>query len=166
MLPLGLFRDPTFSAAILTGLLINIAYYGLIFLYSLFFQQGKGYSPLHTGAAFLPLTAVEPQQSGVASGALNATRQSGSVIGVALYGALITGKHQLASGARVALYISATLLVLALDVVAVYVRKPAARLKDRPAANPNRRISPEDAYSRTGRRALEEAYPPSNLPNS
>ena len=57
MLPLGLFRNASFSAAMLTGLLINIAYYGMIFLFSLFFQQGKSYSPLHTGAAFLPMTA-------------------------------------------------------------------------------------------------------------
>lgn len=57
-------------------------------------------------------------------------------------------------------------LLIGVGVGLVVPRKPAARLKDRPAANPNRRISPEDAYSRTGRRALEEAYPPSNLPKS
>ena len=54
MLPLQLFRNPTFAAAIVSGLLINIAYYGLIFLFSLFFQEGKSYSPLLTGAAGKP----------------------------------------------------------------------------------------------------------------
>jgi DHA2 family methylenomycin A resistance protein-like MFS transporter len=195
MLPLSLFSNSTFSAAIVTGLLINIAYYGLIFLFSLFFQQGKSYSPLQTGTAFLPMTAgvlganllaghmtahkgprnpmliglimfaagclllvfvtpetsflymggqmllmgvgvgfvvppmtaavlsaVERRQSGVASGALNATRQAGSVIGVALYGALIADKGRLTEGTHVALYISAALLLIACAATACYVK--------------------------------------------
>lgn len=58
---------------------------------------------------------------GIASGALNATRQSGSVIGVALYGALIANKEQLASGTHAALGISAALLVIGLVAVVRYV---------------------------------------------
>lgn len=219
MLPLGLFRDSSFSAAILTGLLINIAYYGLIFLFSLFFQQAKSYNPLQTGIAFLPMTggvlaanlfaghmtarrgprtpmlvglglfalgclllafvtpetafiwlcgpflsigvgvglvvppmtttilgAVEPHQSGVASGALNATRQAGSVIGVALYGAMIAGKDRLAGGTHLALCVSSVLLMSALATAAVYVRKRDP-VKDHPPANPSRRISREGACS-------------------
>jgi DHA2 family methylenomycin A resistance protein-like MFS transporter len=195
MLPLGLFRNSTFSAAILTGLLINIAYYGLIFLFSLFFQQGKSYSPLLTGTAFLPMTAgvlganlaaghmtahrgprapmliglalfavgcvllvlvtpatsflymggqmllmgvgvgfvvppmtaavlsaVARSQAGVASGALNATRQAGSVIGVALYGALIADKARLTQGTHMALYISTALLLIGCAATARYVK--------------------------------------------
>ena len=38
MLPLGLFRSRTFSAATAIGLTINIAFYGLIFVFSLYFQ--------------------------------------------------------------------------------------------------------------------------------
>jgi hypothetical protein len=57
LLPLSFFRNPTFSAAILVGLLLNIFCYGLIFLFSLFFQQAKGYSPFVAGLAFLPMTA-------------------------------------------------------------------------------------------------------------
>ncbi|MDQ2804442.1 MAG: MFS transporter, partial [Pseudomonadota bacterium] len=45
MLPLAFFRDRTFSAASLVGLLINIAFYGLIFDLSLYFQQIRGYTP-------------------------------------------------------------------------------------------------------------------------
>lgn len=219
MLPLRLFRDSSFSAAMLTGLLINIAYYGMIFLFSLFFQQGKAYSPLRTGVAFLPMTAgvlaanlfaghltarsgprvpmlaglglfglgclllvlatpetsylwlfgpfllsgvgvglvvppmtatilgaVEPSLSGVASGALNATRQAGSVIGVALFGALIAGKGQLAHGTHLSMCISTGLLLLALAAVTLYVRRQGS-VKDHPAANPSRRTSPEDACS-------------------
>lgn len=58
MLPLSIFRNRIFSAATLIGLLINIAFYGLIFVFSLFFQQIKGYDALKTGLAFLPMTAV------------------------------------------------------------------------------------------------------------
>ena len=56
MLPLGLFRDRTFSAAAAIGLLLNIAFYGLIFVLSLFFQRDQGRSALATGLAFAPMT--------------------------------------------------------------------------------------------------------------
>lgn len=58
MLPLSLFHDRTFSAATLIGLLINVGYYGLIFVLSLFFEQVKNYTALRTGLAFLPMTAI------------------------------------------------------------------------------------------------------------
>jgi DHA2 family methylenomycin A resistance protein-like MFS transporter len=57
MLPLSLFGDPTFAAASLVGLLVNVAFYGLIFALGLFFQDVKGYSAAKTGAAFIPMTA-------------------------------------------------------------------------------------------------------------
>jgi MFS transporter, DHA2 family, methylenomycin A resistance protein len=58
MLPLGLFRSPTFSSATAVGLLINIAFYGLIFVLSLFFQRGQHLSPLQAGLEFAPMTAA------------------------------------------------------------------------------------------------------------
>ncbi len=58
MLPLQVFRNPTFSAATTIGWIINVAFYGLIFVLSLFFQETQGYSPLRTGLAFLPMTAI------------------------------------------------------------------------------------------------------------
>ena len=58
MLPLGLFRDRTFSSAAAIGLLLNIAFYGLIFVLSLFFQRDQGRSALATGLAFAPMTGV------------------------------------------------------------------------------------------------------------
>ncbi|HEY3758506.1 MAG TPA: MFS transporter [Solirubrobacteraceae bacterium] len=180
MLPLALFSSPTFSAATAIGLLINIAFYGLIFLLSLFFQRVQHHSPLVTGLAFAPMTAivmasnllaaplaraigagrtillgglllaaglaallgissssayaalvaqllaigagiglivpamtsallgsVERSRSGVASGTLNTARQTGSVIGVALFGALAAGG--LLDGLRDALLVSIAL---------------------------------------------------------
>ncbi|TKC92623.1 MFS transporter [Trinickia terrae] len=56
MLPLPLFRDATFSAAVLFGVCVNFAYYGMVFVLSLFLQRVHGDTPLQAGLAFLPLT--------------------------------------------------------------------------------------------------------------
>jgi MFS transporter, DHA2 family, methylenomycin A resistance protein len=184
MLPLRLFRSPTFSAATAVGLLVNVGFYGLIFVLSLYFQRQQQLSPLQTGLAFAPMTAAvtvanilsgrlarrvppawiigggsafmaagyasllgiqagtaypslvgsllacgfgigvlvpamtsallgsaEPSRSGVASGTLNSARQTGSVIGVALFGSLIAGR--LVPGLHVALAIAVTLCAAA-----------------------------------------------------
>ena len=58
MLPLGLFRAPGFAIASLCGVIVNFAYYGLIFVFSLFFQIQQHFSPQQTGFAFLPMTVV------------------------------------------------------------------------------------------------------------
>lgn len=58
MLPLRFFRDPCFSASVSFGVLVNLTYYGVIFVLSLYLQQARGYSALKTGVAFLPLTAT------------------------------------------------------------------------------------------------------------
>jgi len=58
MLPLAFFRLPNFSAAVGFGILVNLSYYGVIFVLSLYLQQVMRYSPMQTGLAFLPLTAT------------------------------------------------------------------------------------------------------------
>ncbi|WP_250637117.1 MFS transporter [Collimonas arenae] len=58
MLPLSFFRNGTFSGATLVSLASALTFYGLVFVLSLYFQQQKHYSPLRTGLAFLPLTAL------------------------------------------------------------------------------------------------------------
>lgn len=58
MLPLALFRIPTFAVASVAGVVVNFAYYGLIFVFSLFFQIQQHLSPQQTGLAFLPMTVV------------------------------------------------------------------------------------------------------------
>ena len=163
MLPLSLFTHRMFALTSLVGLLVNVAFYGLIFVFSLYFQRVNGLSPFATGLAFLPmmgavlpvnliaarvaerigapatiaagaalaalgclallgiepgtsywaiagatdrssaaglgllvppltstlLGSVEKSRSGIAAGVLNATRQTGSVLGVALFGSLV-----------------------------------------------------------------------------
>jgi DHA2 family methylenomycin A resistance protein-like MFS transporter len=194
MLPLGLFRSQTFSAASAIGIVANIAFYGLIFALSLFFQRAQHLSPLHTGLAFAPMTgvvlganlltghlaarfgprvmiasgsmlmiaglatllgisadssystlvvqlaaigfglglivpvmtstllgSVERSRSGVAAGTLNTARQTGSVIGVAVYGSLIASSG-VVDGLHVALAISLGLAIVVLTL-AVLIRE-------------------------------------------
>jgi DHA2 family methylenomycin A resistance protein-like MFS transporter len=205
MLPLSLFRNAQFSATSLIGLLINIAFYGLIFLISLYLQQTNGLSPLWTGLAFAPMTAavfvpnliaprlanwigsgitiaagalvgaasclallcmdqdppygamvvqfitlgaglgllvppltstmlgsVDKTRSGLASGVLNSMRQTGSVLGVALFGSLAGSLGGLVPGLRSALIISACLLACSAAAALIGVtNKPLARRTSR-----------------------------------
>jgi len=186
MLPLALFRHRVFALASLVGLLVNVAFYGLIFVFSLYFQRVNGLSPFATGLAFVPmmgavlpvnllasrvaerigapatiaagsalaalgclallgiergtsywaicaqlivigaglgllvppltsalLGSVEKSRSGIAAGVLNATRQTGSVLGVALFGSLVGQSSAFLEGAHASLVISACLLLAA-----------------------------------------------------
>ena len=58
MIPLGLFRSGSFSAAVAAGFLTGAAIYAAAFLTSQYFQLGLGDSPLETGLRFLPWTAT------------------------------------------------------------------------------------------------------------
>jgi DHA2 family methylenomycin A resistance protein-like MFS transporter len=58
MLPMSLFRRPGFATPVTIGFLVNVCFYGLIFLFSLLFQAQHRMSPLETGLAFLPMTAA------------------------------------------------------------------------------------------------------------
>jgi DHA2 family methylenomycin A resistance protein-like MFS transporter len=58
MLPLHLFRRPSFSAATCVGFLNNFAYYGLVFILGFYFQTVRHYSTIQTGLAFVPLTGT------------------------------------------------------------------------------------------------------------
>ena len=184
MLPLTLFRSRTFSVTSAIGVVINVAFYGLIFVLSLYFQNTRHYSALLTelntiapmtvaifaanllagslarragrrtllagaalllaaglgglliagpGPSYLAIVAqlvvvgfalglivpvmtsallgsVDRSHSGVAAGTLNTARQTGSVIGVGLFGSLAAG--HLVSGLRLALVISVGLALL------------------------------------------------------
>jgi MFS transporter, DHA2 family, methylenomycin A resistance protein len=197
MLPLRLFRCEAFGASTAIGLLINVAFYGLIFVFSLFFQRAQHFSALTAGLAFAPMTvsimaanavagrlherlgaraiiaggallmaggavalegigahsafatlvpqlialgfglglivpamtasllgSVHRSRSGIASGMLNTARQTGSVIGVALFGSLIAGGRRVVGGLHIALIIAA---VLSLVVAGLSVRTPSAQ---------------------------------------
>ena len=56
MLSLSLFSKRTFNAAVLFGICVNLTYYGMVFVLSLYLQRVRGDTPLQAGLAFLPLT--------------------------------------------------------------------------------------------------------------
>jgi MFS transporter, DHA2 family, methylenomycin A resistance protein len=189
MLPLGLFKNSTFSVAVVYGVIANLTYYGIIFVLSLYLQNVLGYGPVKAGLAYLPLTAtffvvnifsgwwtglvgsrqpmvvgalidaagfalllllgaespyammlpafallpagmglgvpamtsavlasVEKRMSGLAAGVLNAARQAGGAVGVALFGAL--GGEQ-GAGIVTGLHVSSTIAVAALMIAAL-----------------------------------------------
>jgi len=57
ILPLDLFKISNFNFLVGLGMLFNGAYYGTIFILSLYLQQVLHYSSLSAGLGFLPLTA-------------------------------------------------------------------------------------------------------------
>ncbi|NNC13688.1 MFS transporter [Planctomonas sp. JC2975] len=185
MLPVESFRIPLFRWSIVIGLFVNVAFYGLIFVLSLFFQRAQHASALVTGFVFLPMTlavmltnfyaarlqarfgsrvcvmvsaavlvvcsgallfldvgtpyavivvqlvglgaalgvivpiitssalaGADVERSGVASATLNTARQTGSAVGVALYGAQLG--RSIVGGFRVDLGITIVLSALIL----------------------------------------------------
>src|SRR3954471_13247434 len=58
MLDLSLFRNRTFGGANSAMLFVGLAMFGTFFYVSLYMQQVLGYSPVQTGASFLPLTLL------------------------------------------------------------------------------------------------------------
>ncbi len=55
MLPFEIFRLPNFSPAVVFGTFMNLSFYGIFFVLSLYLQEARGYSALRTGLAYLPL---------------------------------------------------------------------------------------------------------------
>jgi len=53
----SLFTHREFTSGLVTGLLVFAAFNGLMYVISLYFQLGLGYSPLHAALSLLPLTA-------------------------------------------------------------------------------------------------------------
>lgn len=54
MLPLGIFRNAAFSAAVAGGFAFQFSCYGLLFMLALFAQQAWQYTPLEAGTLLLP----------------------------------------------------------------------------------------------------------------
>lgn len=63
------------------------------------------------------LGSVEKVRSGIAAGVLNATRQTGSVLGVALFGSLVASEGAFMTGLHLSLVVSAAVLLLAAAVI-------------------------------------------------
>lgn len=58
MLPLPLFRSRVVAVSLVVGFMLNAAYYGGVFVFSLYLQQERGQSALRAGVLFIPMTAL------------------------------------------------------------------------------------------------------------
>lgn len=58
MLPLHLFKNPTFAVVNVVSVLVFFTLVSLLFIFSLFLQQVQGYSAAETGIRFLPLNGA------------------------------------------------------------------------------------------------------------
>ncbi|MCX5344356.1 MFS transporter [Streptomyces atratus] len=58
VVPLGLFRNRTVAVAVTAGSALSVAFYGMIFVFSLFCQQVRNQSALTAGLMFLPMTGL------------------------------------------------------------------------------------------------------------
>jgi DHA2 family methylenomycin A resistance protein-like MFS transporter len=191
MLPLSFFRNPTFSGLAFVSVVGMLCFFGLLFVFSLYFQQERAYSPIETGLALLPFTVavsagnvlsgqlaksfgakslivvgslvqivgflgmlpadgstsypalvfplvaiglgaglrtpasatalmatVEKPRAGIASGVLNSSRQVGVAMGVAIFGALISGPHHMLGGMTICLWLAVGMTSIAVLVIA------------------------------------------------
>jgi DHA2 family methylenomycin A resistance protein-like MFS transporter len=60
MVPLALFRSRAVSVCAGIGFAVNVAFYGMIFVLSLYYQRVLGQSAVLAGLEFLPMTALLP----------------------------------------------------------------------------------------------------------
>ncbi|GAA2156014.1 MFS transporter [Kitasatospora kazusensis] len=58
MVDLRELRSRVFVSCLATGFALNFSFYGILFVFSLVFQQDRGWSPIRTGLSFLPMTAL------------------------------------------------------------------------------------------------------------
>jgi DHA2 family methylenomycin A resistance protein-like MFS transporter len=58
MLPLELFASRRFSASAVIGVLLNLGFYGLLFIAPLYFERVRHLGALQTGLALLPMAAM------------------------------------------------------------------------------------------------------------
>ncbi len=58
MLDLRIFGKRTFTGANIAALLVSLAMFGIFFFVSIYMQNILGYSPVHAGVVFLPMTVL------------------------------------------------------------------------------------------------------------
>jgi MFS transporter, DHA2 family, methylenomycin A resistance protein len=79
MLPLSLFSGRLFTASTAASLASAFVFYGLLFVISLAYQQVRAYSPLWTGLALLPMTALVAVGSVISSSVVKFTGMRWSI---------------------------------------------------------------------------------------
>jgi EmrB/QacA subfamily drug resistance transporter len=67
LVPFSIFRIRTLSGANVVGLLVGASLFSMFYFITLYMQQVLGYSPIHAGLSYLPLSLVIIASAGVAS---------------------------------------------------------------------------------------------------
>jgi len=91
------------------GMLALAFSHGVVLVAVLLVPVGTGLGFALPSVIFVLLEAIPAEQAGLAGGLLNASRQTGGALAVALYGALVSGSFL--AGMRVSMLISAALLL-------------------------------------------------------
>jgi len=78
-----------------------------------FILMGVGLGTMVPPLTHALLGSVDKTRSGIASGVLTSSRQTGSVMGVSLFGSLIATDAMMVQGTRIALAISTGVLLIA-----------------------------------------------------
>jgi MFS transporter, DHA2 family, methylenomycin A resistance protein len=88
---------------------------------------GFGAGIITPAATSVLMSVVDRAKAGVAAGTLNASRQSGSAFGVAIFGALLTSIQPLGDAIDVAVSVAIGLSLLAMLMAALVLKAPAAQ---------------------------------------
>jgi len=67
LVPFSIFRIRTLTGANVVGLLVGASLFSMFFFITLYMQQVLGYSPIHAGLSYLPLSVVIIASAGIAS---------------------------------------------------------------------------------------------------
>ncbi|WP_429932776.1 MFS transporter [Agrobacterium vitis] len=58
LIPMEIFHLSLFRISLFYGIVVNLTYYGVVFIISLYLQKTLGYTPMQAAYAYLPLTAT------------------------------------------------------------------------------------------------------------
>jgi DHA2 family methylenomycin A resistance protein-like MFS transporter len=115
------------------GMLALAFAHGVVLVAVILVPVGTGLGFALPSLTFVLLEAIPAAQAGLAGGLLNASRQTGGALAVALYGALVSGLFpgsfpgSFLAGMRISMLISAALLIAG-AAAALTVLRPAPRL--------------------------------------
>lgn len=123
MFPLSFFRNDIFTASTVVSMASAFVFYGLLFVFSLYYQQVRGYSPLQAGLAFLPMTAMVAIGSMTSHRLVQAIGSRGSMC--MAFGAYAVGSLGMWSCTATSPYWAAVLPLLAIGLASGFV-SPAA----------------------------------------
>ena len=86
--------------------------------------SGLGMSMVMPAATAAVMEAAPSERGGLASGTLNAARQMGGAIGVALLGTLVAHQDTFISGLHFAMVIAASVFILGAALTVLFVERP------------------------------------------